>query len=154
VDWQKVDLTIEGQIGGAYHPNLPWQMRRELVPQDLYMDLFDTDREGILMLVRNDESWPIPFFENEKDQKDMENSANSFHNIFKRWPQWIPNTWNWLNGAMPGGDCCDRCATRMNLLNFVNMSCCDKCEREMSEEMAANPNVVFAFEHGGLRIVA
>ena len=42
----------------------------------------------------------------------------------------------------------------MNLLNSANKMCCDKCEIEMSEQMSANPNVVFAFEHGGLRAVA
>ena len=59
-----------------------------------------------------------------------------------------------MNGAMAGGDCCDRCGIIMNLLNSMTRHWCDNCESEMNEEIAANPNVVFAFENGDLRAVA
>ena len=39
-------------------------------------------------------------------------------------------------------------------LNSSQPGCCDKCEIELTEQIAANPNVLFAFDRGGLRAVA
>jgi hypothetical protein len=48
----------------------------------------------------------------------------------------------------------DRCGVAMNILNVSGPGCCDSCEAEMNEQIAANPDVVFAFERGALRAVA
>lgn len=151
MDWEKTDLTLDAVIGGDYAPHLlAWEIRRQR-GGDLYMDLFREDREHVLRIV-NESDWRTPIMEIEAQEEDI--SANSFMGFFNRFPKWAKDKHGWLNGAMAGGDCCDRCMAQMNLLNSSQPGCCDKCEREMNEQMSANPDVVFAFERGGLRAVA
>lgn len=138
MDWEKVDLTIEGHIGDDEHPNKPWHLRRRHMESDLYIDLFRRDRDGVLRIV---------------DDYDLR-SASGYCEFFGSYPKYLIDEQPWMNCTSAGGDKCDRCSVTINLLNSSNPLCCDKCDKEMLEEMAANPNVVFAFESGGLRAVA
>jgi hypothetical protein len=154
MDWEKVDLTLESVIGGDYQPNmLPWQIR-EARHSNLYMDLFRGDRDGILMIVDDHELGRQPIIDMETNEYAEESAANGFMGIFGRFPAWARTKWVFLNGAMSGGDCCDRCGVAMNILNVSGPGCCNSCEAEMNEQIAANPDIVFAFERGALRAVA
>ncbi|MHC5536708.1 hypothetical protein ACYOEI_00355 [Singulisphaera rosea] len=154
MDWGQIDLTLEAVIGGDYQPNmLSWEQRRDR-HSDLYMELFRGDREGILMIVDDHDLDRGPIIDREFAGFAEENAANSFMGIFNRFPAWAKTKWDFLNRAMSGGDQCDRCGITMNLLNSASLGCCDKCEIEMAEEIAARPDVVFAFESGTLIAVA
>jgi hypothetical protein len=145
---------MDAVFGGDYAPHLlAWEIRRQRA-SDLYMDLFREDRGHVLRLVDDDGFDRQPIIDRETSEYAEESAANLFMNIFNRFPKWAKSKWAFLNGAMSGGDCCDRCMVVMNLLNSSQPGCCDICEREMAEQMARNSDVVFAFERGGLRAVA
>lgn len=143
MDWRQVDLTLEGHIGGNAHPDMPWELRRQQSEGDLYTHIFRDYRIDGARVLQAD-----------REAQWGGNAANGFMEFFGRFPAWAKEKYGWLNGAMAGGDCCDRCMIEMNLLNTSQPGCCDQCEKEMMEQMAANPEVVFAFERGGLVAVA
>lgn len=154
MDWQQVDLTLDAVIGGDEQPTmLSWQVRQS-ARSNLYMDLFRMDRSGVLFLVDDQEISREDVIRRERDAQDEETAANSFMGIFDRFPAWLGEKNRWLQYSMSGGDLCDRCGDAMNILNSSGPGCCDRCESEMNEQMAANPDVVFAFQSGGLRAVA
>jgi hypothetical protein len=154
MDWEKVDLTLEGHIGGEDHPNMPWRLRTSR-SGDLYMSLFSVNREGTLRIVRDDDELErLTASQKERDAQVEDNAANGFMLFFGRFPMWAKEKYGWLNSSIAGGDCCDRCGISLHVLNSSNTGCCDQCELEMNEQIAANPDVVFAFERGGLRAVA
>jgi hypothetical protein len=154
VDWEQVDLTLDAVIGGEEQPGMLAGEVRRLSHSNLYQDLFRTDRDGLFLIVDDHELGREEVVRRERDAQGEDNAANSFMVFFGRFPAWTKTKYNWLNGAMAGGDCCDRCMVKMNLLNASQLGCCDACESEMNEQIMANPDVVFAFERGGLRAVA
>jgi hypothetical protein len=157
MDWRQIDLTLEGHIGGIDHPDMPWELRRKHSEGDLYTHIFREyriDGMGVLQIVDDHEIGREPFFPERDESHEEAEAANAFMHFFQRFPAWAKAKWGWLNGAIAGGDCCDRCMVQMNLLNSSQPGCCDACEAEMGEQMAANPDVVWAFERGGLRAVA
>lgn len=130
MDWEKVDLTLEGHIGGEEHPNMPWHLRqhsqtRSFFPfdgrSDLYMDLFRRDRDDYIMIVDDHEMGREPIILRKREE-ELRHCVSD------------------------GGDRCDRCAIQVNVINRTkDWGCCDKCEHEMDEQMAANPENSFRF---------
>ncbi len=154
MDWEQVDLTLDAVIGGDEQPSmLAWEVRRQ-AQSNLYQDLFRTDREGLFRILDDHEVSREAVIRRERQAQDEDNAANSFMGLFGRFPAWLVEKDPWLRYSIGGGDLCDRCGITMNLLNASGHGCCDQCESEMNEQIVANPDVVFAFERGGLRAVA
>jgi hypothetical protein len=148
--WEEIDLTLDAVIGGDEEPSmLAWEVR-QATHSYLYQDLFRADRDGHFQIVSDHEigRGAIIQDERERDAQDEDNAANGFMAFFGRFPEWLVAKDPWLRYSIAGGDHCDRCEVRMNLLNASRPGCCDRCESEMLEQISANPDIVFAFEHG------
>lgn len=145
MDWEKVDLTMEGVIGGNEHPNMPWHMRQR--ESDLYLNIFREDRNGMFQIV-DDHQLGMQSVLSRKGEWTNEDdvAVNDYHNFFDSWPSWAVDHLGAITFgyASMGGDKCDSCGARKTILDR-SFGICDPCDEEMNERLRANPNLVFAF---------
>jgi hypothetical protein len=148
MDWEAVDLTLEGHIGGEQHPNMPWHMRSR--GSDLYMSIFGEDRNHTLRIVHEmDLSQEEPIIRTRKWTNEDDINCNKYYDMFGSWPEWAKEELGrqTFGYAMMGGDNCDRCGKLTNLLTRKS-GLCDQCDDEMNMILDRNPQVAFAWQHG------